>query len=66
MKRIGLLILVSSLLGIVGVAHADDVGVGQITEPAWERSGFQNQRIRNRQILNGRRASCKHVCGSGC
>jgi len=36
MKRIGLLILVSSLLGIVGVAHADDVGVGQITEPAWD------------------------------
>ena len=36
MKRIGLVILVSSLLGIMGVAHADDVGVGQITEPAWD------------------------------
>ena len=34
MKRIGLLILVSSLLGILSVAHADDVG--QITEPAWD------------------------------
>lgn len=34
MKRFGLLILVSSLLGFLGVAHADDVGVGQITEPA--------------------------------
>ena len=32
MKRMGLLILVSSLLGIAGIAHADDVG--QITEPA--------------------------------
>ena len=32
MKRIGLLVLVSSLLGFLGVAYADDVG--QITEPA--------------------------------
>ena len=34
MKRISLLILVSSLLGVVGVAHATEVG--QITEPAWD------------------------------
>ena len=32
MKRIGLLILVSSLLGVMEVAHATEVG--QITEPA--------------------------------